>query len=153
MNLLAEILCFADRKFYSDWWNAKNGKEFFRLSNHIVQDFAYKFIYCDLKKYLDNRHLRSILTFAISGMFHDLILTISFGFFIPVLTISMTTQRIFTILYEKDFIWNNKFCFIMGISASTSVMIANLQMEYYTRQNSNYNYGFFIPCFWRNITF
>jgi hypothetical protein len=49
MNLLAEILCFADRKFYSDWWNVKGLKEFIRLSNHIVQDFTYKFIYCDLK--------------------------------------------------------------------------------------------------------
>jgi hypothetical protein len=103
MNSLAEILFFADRNFYSDWWNAKNGTEFLKLSNHLVQDFVYKFIYGDLKNCLHNQILRSILTTMISGLIHDFVMAMSFRFFIPFFTILMTTNKIFLIICKKEF--------------------------------------------------
>jgi hypothetical protein len=27
LNILAELLCFGDREFYKDWWNAKTVEE------------------------------------------------------------------------------------------------------------------------------
>ncbi|CAL5039036.1 unnamed protein product [Urochloa decumbens] len=33
LNILAEILCFGDREFYKDWWNAKTVEEYWRMWN------------------------------------------------------------------------------------------------------------------------
>jgi hypothetical protein len=32
LNILAELLCFGDREFYKDWWNAKTVEEVRNLS-------------------------------------------------------------------------------------------------------------------------
>jgi hypothetical protein len=32
LNILAELLCFGDREFYKDWWNAKIVEEVRNLS-------------------------------------------------------------------------------------------------------------------------
>ncbi|XP_021304831.1 diacylglycerol O-acyltransferase 1-2 isoform X2 [Sorghum bicolor] len=33
LNILAELLCFGDREFYKDWWNAKTVEEYWRMWN------------------------------------------------------------------------------------------------------------------------
>ncbi|KAH7572114.1 hypothetical protein JRO89_XS04G0203300 [Xanthoceras sorbifolium] len=36
LNILAELLCFGDREFYRDWWNAKTVEEYWRMWNMVI---------------------------------------------------------------------------------------------------------------------
>lgn len=45
LNVVAEITMFADREFYSDWWNSTGFEEFSRKWNRPVHLFLYKYIY------------------------------------------------------------------------------------------------------------
>ena len=46
----AEMLCFADRQFYLDWWNSTSINAYYRTWNTLVQDWLYTYIYQDLYK-------------------------------------------------------------------------------------------------------
>jgi sterol O-acyltransferase len=152
MNFIAEILRFADRNFYGPWWDGNCGESFIKRSNYIVQAFTYNFVYRDLKKYCFNRQLSKLLTFVISGIFHDFILAISIRFCLPLFTISMTIHGIFLTYWNRRFFWENNFIFLMGLFGLNSFYVVFFQMEYFARENSNYDGGFFVPCFWRNIS-
>ena len=44
----AEMLRFADRQFYLDWWNSTSFGNYYRTWNTLVQDWLYTYIYKDL---------------------------------------------------------------------------------------------------------
>ncbi|KAH0629038.1 hypothetical protein JD844_010792 [Phrynosoma platyrhinos] len=48
LNAFAEVLRFADRTFYKDWWNATSLSVFYRTWNVVVHDWLYYYIYQDL---------------------------------------------------------------------------------------------------------
>eukprot|EP00042_Codosiga_hollandica_P019940 m.62926 g.62926 ORF g.62926 m.62926 type:complete len:114 (-) comp49604_c0_seq5:595-936(-) len=48
LNAFAELLCFADRQFYKDWWNARSFAAYYRTWNCVVHDWLYSYIYCEL---------------------------------------------------------------------------------------------------------
>lgn len=50
MNILAEILRFADRRFYDDWWNCRTINEYWRLWNLPVHRFCLRHVYNPLLK-------------------------------------------------------------------------------------------------------
>jgi diacylglycerol O-acyltransferase-1 len=35
LNIVAELMCFGDREFYKDWWNAKTVEEYWRMWNMV----------------------------------------------------------------------------------------------------------------------
>ncbi|XP_038695741.1 diacylglycerol O-acyltransferase 1-like isoform X2 [Tripterygium wilfordii] len=45
LNILAELLCFGDREFYKDWWNAKTVEEYWRMWNMPVHKWIVRHIY------------------------------------------------------------------------------------------------------------
>ncbi|RWW24958.1 hypothetical protein GW17_00010724 [Ensete ventricosum] len=49
LNILAELLCFGDREFYKDWWNAKTVEEvrygYWRMWNMPVHKWMIRHIY------------------------------------------------------------------------------------------------------------
>lgn len=110
MNIFAEILTFADRKFYQDWWNATNPNEFHRKWNSILHDWIYAYVYKPvvikfsesrngIKKYQNEnensnviqtktgRLIGSISVLFISGLMHEYIVYISLGIFFPIMFI------------------------------------------------------------------
>ncbi|XP_070596967.1 sterol O-acyltransferase 2-like [Erythrolamprus reginae] len=86
-NMFAEILRFADRSFYKDWWNSTSFSTFFRSWNVMVHDWLYYYIYQDFL-WLIGRRARAgamLMVFLLSAVCHEYILILSFGFFYPVL--------------------------------------------------------------------
>ena len=72
LNLLAELLCFGDRLFYRDWWNATDLYEFWNRWNTIVHDFCKRHVYQPLVTQCGfNKLIGSLVVFAISAFFHE----------------------------------------------------------------------------------
>ena len=72
LNLLAELLCFADRLFYRDWWNATDLNEFWNRWNTIVHLFCKRHIYKPLViQYGCHPSVAALIVFTISAFFHE----------------------------------------------------------------------------------
>lgn len=101
LNCWAEITRFPDRCFYSDWWNSIEFGSYYRKWNIIVHDWLYYFIFVDTCRFLKcgfkNTFMPKMLTFLISAVIHELIMTYALGFFYPILFILFTGPGIFFI--------------------------------------------------------
>ena len=99
LNCWAEITRFPDRCFYSDWWNSIEFGSYYRKWNIIVHDWLYYFIYVDTCRFfkcgLKNTFMPKMLTFLISAVIHELIITYALGFFYPILFILFTGPGMF----------------------------------------------------------
>ena len=72
LNLMAELLCFGDRLFYRDWWNATDLYEFWNRWNTIVHDFCKRHVYQPLVLQCGfSRLVGSFVVFVISAFFHE----------------------------------------------------------------------------------
>ncbi|XP_024135120.2 sterol O-acyltransferase 1 isoform X3 [Oryzias melastigma] len=87
LNAFAEMLRFADRMFYKDWWNSTSFANYYRTWNVVVHDWLYYYIYKDFLLISQKRfRLAAMLfVFTISAVVHEYILAVCFGFFYPVL--------------------------------------------------------------------
>ncbi|KAJ6220603.1 hypothetical protein RDWZM_006415 [Blomia tropicalis] len=94
-NLTAEILQFADRDFYGDWWNAKTIGEFWRLWNLPVHRWCVRHIFKPLlieKGY--SRITVAFIIFFISGIFHEYLFAIPMNILTFHFVIGMTAQMV-----------------------------------------------------------
>eukprot|EP00794_Sanderia_malayensis_P003358 gene3358-3847_t len=89
LNAFAEMLRFADRMFYRDWWNSFSFAAYYRMWNVVVHDWLFAYIYKDtLLIFGENKKIiASVFVFIISAIVHEYILILGFGFFFPVLFI------------------------------------------------------------------
>eukprot|EP00762_Andalucia_godoyi_P000306 ANDGO_03129.mRNA.1 Diacylglycerol O-acyltransferase 1 len=80
LNMMAELFCFADRRFYSDWWNSNSLDYFWRNWNIPVHVWMVRHVYLPLcKNWGWGRFAASMAIFAISGFFHEIIVSVPFG--------------------------------------------------------------------------
>ncbi|XP_066468910.1 sterol O-acyltransferase 2-like [Tiliqua scincoides] len=86
LNAFAEMLRFADRAFYMDWWNSTAFSSYFRTWNVIVHDWLYYYIYQDLLWLLQGkaRVVAMMSVFFASAVVHEYAYALSLGFFYPV---------------------------------------------------------------------
>ncbi|XP_051569051.1 LOW QUALITY PROTEIN: sterol O-acyltransferase 2-like [Myxocyprinus asiaticus] len=87
LNAFAEMLRFADRMFYKDWWNSTSFANYYRTWNIVVHDWLYFYGYRDFLR-LSSQKFRSVATlsvFAVSALVHEYAFTLGFGFFYPVM--------------------------------------------------------------------
>ncbi|EXJ81494.1 sterol O-acyltransferase [Capronia epimyces CBS 606.96] len=73
LGAFAEITCFADRHFYSDWWNSSDWLEFSREWNIPVYHFLRRHVYFASKVYFSNS-IAMVMTFLVSALGHELIM-------------------------------------------------------------------------------
>ncbi|XP_059923811.1 sterol O-acyltransferase 1 isoform X2 [Gadus macrocephalus] len=87
LNAFAEMLRFADRMFYKDWWNSTSFANYYRTWNVVVHDWLYYYVYRDflLMSGMRFRAAAMFFVFTVSAVVHEYILAICFGFFYPVL--------------------------------------------------------------------
>ena len=64
---------FADRYFYSDWWNSTDWLEFSREWNMPVHNFFRRHVYGASRAYM-SRPAATIITFLISALAHELVM-------------------------------------------------------------------------------
>uniref|UniRef100_A0A4W6EC15 O-acyltransferase n=1 Tax=Lates calcarifer TaxID=8187 RepID=A0A4W6EC15_LATCA len=87
LNLFGELLCFADRMFYKDWWNSTSFANYYRTWNVVVHDWLYYYGYRDFL-WLSKRKFRAaamLSVFIVSAVVHEYALAMGFGFFYPVM--------------------------------------------------------------------
>ncbi|XP_039864466.1 sterol O-acyltransferase 2 [Simochromis diagramma] len=87
LNLFGELLRFADRMFYKDWWNSTSFANYYRTWNIVVHDWLYYYGYRDFL-WLSNRKFRTaamLSVFIVSAVVHEYALAMGFGFFYPVM--------------------------------------------------------------------
>ncbi|XP_075055272.1 sterol O-acyltransferase 2 isoform X2 [Mixophyes fleayi] len=87
LNAFAEMLRFADRMFYKDWWNSTSFSNYYRTWNLVVHDWLYHYVYQDLL-WLFNQRFRAgvmLAVFLISASVHEYVFTLSLGYFYPVM--------------------------------------------------------------------
>lgn len=94
----AELTCFADRHFYSDWWNSCDWLEFSREWNIPVHNFFRRHVYSASRGHV-SRHLATIITFLISALAHELVMGCitkklrGYGFFMMMMQIPIVTVQ------------------------------------------------------------
>lgn len=76
MNLIGELLHFADRNFYCDWWNSNNIDTFWRTWNMPVHRWAVRHIYLPVVSMGYSRLSASIFVFFISAFFHEYMVSV-----------------------------------------------------------------------------
>jgi len=76
LNALAEVMMFADRDFYSDWWNAPTIREYWTSWNKPVSRFMRRHLYTPLIGRGWNPAVAQVLVFVISGVLHELLVGI-----------------------------------------------------------------------------
>ncbi|KAF3933297.1 hypothetical protein ABW20_dc0107667 [Dactylellina cionopaga] len=73
LGAFAEITRFADRRFYSDWWNSCNWLEFSREWNIPVHHWFKRHVYGASREHV-SRTVATFITFLISSILHELVL-------------------------------------------------------------------------------
>ncbi|CAI9558637.1 unnamed protein product [Staurois parvus] len=87
LNAFAEMLRFADRMFYKDWWNSTSFSNYYRTWNVVIHDWLFYYVYQELL-WLLNRKFRSgalLAVFLLSASVHEYAMTVSLGYFYPVM--------------------------------------------------------------------
>ncbi|KAG8168916.1 hypothetical protein KVR01_001665 [Diaporthe batatas] len=75
LNLLGELTYFADREFYSDWWNSVSWDQFARDWNRPVHNFLLRHVYhSSISAMRVNKHTATLITFFLSALVHELVM-------------------------------------------------------------------------------
>jgi sterol O-acyltransferase len=73
LGAFAEMTCFADRHFYSDWWNSTDWLEFSREWNIPVHHFFRRHVYSASRPHI-GRPMATLITFLISAIGHEIVM-------------------------------------------------------------------------------
>ncbi|KAI9843335.1 MAG: hypothetical protein M1837_006461 [Sclerophora amabilis] len=73
LGAFAEITCFADKRFYSDWWNSTDWLEFSREWNIPVHHFFRRHVYGASRPHM-SRPMATLITFLVSAVGHELVM-------------------------------------------------------------------------------
>eukprot|EP00731_Ephydatia_muelleri_P008072 Em0004g410a len=136
-NMFAEMLRFADREFYADWWTCTSFSMFYRKWNLLIHDWIKAYIYHDLRDLFNSKFYNRIASFPtiiISALFHEYVLWAPFRFIAPILLVQYGTFG--TILYFVKPSPNSKFWnyFIhIGLNIGVAAMVFCYTMELYAR--------------------
>uniref|UniRef100_A0A914YY41 O-acyltransferase n=1 Tax=Panagrolaimus superbus TaxID=310955 RepID=A0A914YY41_9BILA len=80
-NLMAEILRFADREFYRDFWNAETIQYFWQTWNIPVHRWCVRHVYKPLIRNGYSRLTGSLAVFLISAIFHEYLVSVPLHLF------------------------------------------------------------------------
>ncbi|XP_011695293.1 PREDICTED: sterol O-acyltransferase 1-like isoform X2 [Wasmannia auropunctata] len=152
MNAWAEMLRFADRLFYKDWWNSTTYHTYYRTWNVVVHDWLYTYIYKDMYEIVvpHTRVLAATAVFLTSAIVHEYIISFAFGFFYPVMFVLFIVIG-FPMFFIRKIVTSNLLMWLTW-SIGNSIMFCLYPIEFYARINcpphSNYYFDLFIPRSW-----
>ncbi|XP_017262424.1 sterol O-acyltransferase 1 [Kryptolebias marmoratus] len=138
LNAFAEMLRFADRMFYKDWWNSTSYANYYRTWNVVVHDWLFYYVYRDFL-WMSQKRFRPaamLCVFTLSAVVHEYILAICFGYFYPVLfCLFMCFGMLFNFIMHdqrKGPIWN--IFMWTSIFLGQGVIICLYSQEWYARR-------------------
>lgn len=79
LNILGELLRFADRRFYEDWWNCKNLMQYWQTWNLPVHYWFVRHLYNPLLKNGLSRSVANFTVFLISAVAHEYLVSVPLG--------------------------------------------------------------------------
>lgn len=138
MNAWAELMCFADRLFYQDWWNTDTYAAYYRKWNIVVHDYLHTFIYRDMYEIVapGNKVVATCSVFFISALVHEYIIGFMLGYFFPIMLIQFGFFGM-TLTFVKikgKHVIGNTFLW-WSLSVGIGMQISLYAMEYYARVN------------------
>ncbi|XP_015119000.1 sterol O-acyltransferase 1 [Diachasma alloeum] len=136
-NAWAELLKFGDRLFYKDWWTATSLEIYFRKWNVIVHDWLYTYLYKDFYEIIvpGNKYVASFMVFAISSIFHEYILSVSFRLFYPMMfVLFMGTGYPLVYVTRKTSVLGNLFLWFLLVFGN-AILLSFYSIEYFARMN------------------
>jgi len=80
LSAWAELLRFADRQFYQDWWNATTLESFWNKWNMLVHEWALRHVFIELQ-YRSKRVSKAaagFATFLVSAVLHEYLFAVAF---------------------------------------------------------------------------
>lgn len=80
-NFWAEILRFADREFYRDWWNSNSVQYFWANWNIPVHRWCLRHLYKPLLSHGVSRMTASTAVFFVSAFFHEYLVSVPLKMF------------------------------------------------------------------------
>lgn len=166
LNAFAEMLTFADRQFYLDWWNSTTFGNYYRTWNIVVHDFIYGYIYRDFYTLWGKRQIPAMVAvFAISAIIHEYILALTLKFFYPVLSVFFVMNSAAVVINrsgrkkgeprkkqnDKSKTFSNVLLWF-GLFLGWALMIILYSTEWYSRRNCPQTkavpWDYFIPRSW-----
>lgn len=146
LNLTGELLQFADRQFYRDWWSAHSFAEYYRKWNGVVHDWLYAYVYVDSVRFFEKlgisksraRNFAALVVIEVSALFHEYIIACAMGHFFPVLMfmfggpglvfIFMNPQSKHKAHHHNVFLWAN-------LMIGNGLLMALYGREWFMRPN------------------
>lgn len=102
LNIIAQLLKFADRKFYMDWWNCRSLEEYWKTWNLPVHFWFIRHMYNPLLKRGYSKNTAMILVFLISALAHEFLVCVPLHLISFYAFLAMLLQAP-TIYFEKKF--------------------------------------------------
>lgn len=154
MNIWAEVLRFADRRFYGAWWNATSYGEYYRTWNCVVHDYLRTYIYKDTRIITGSKIAGHWAVFAVSAFIHEWIIAYMLGFCYPVMfiqffglgaTLGLLNSAGGSGTAENIFLW-------ASLAYGTGIQLSLYSMESFSRINCPKDYegvwDYFVPRSW-----
>ncbi|XP_047515414.1 diacylglycerol O-acyltransferase 1 isoform X1 [Pieris napi] len=104
LNLMGELLHFADRNFYGDWWNARNISVFWSSWNMPVHVWAVRHVYVPVTNMGYSKGVSAIMVFFISAFFHEYLVSVPLQMFRVWAFLGMMAQPPLAVI-SKVFEW------------------------------------------------
>jgi len=115
-NFFAELTRFADRRFYSDWWNAGDLAEYWRKWNHPIHHWLIRHIYFPLIRRKFSPDSAKLLTFLFSAVAHEYVAVGTFRVFncvsfmvmmvnIPLISLQKALKPVISKKYNNIIFW------------------------------------------------
>jgi len=101
LNLTAELLRFADRTFYRDWWNCTSVVNFWRNWNISVHRWAVRHLYKPMMVCGYESWQASLAVFLVSAFFHEYMVSIPLCMFRLWAFLAMVVQAPFALVVTK----------------------------------------------------
>ena len=127
LNVLAELTRFADRGFYSDWWNSTSWDYYARTWNVPVHNFLLRHAYHSSISALHlSRQSATLVTFLLSACVHELVMMVLFGkvrgylFMFQMLQLPLVALSRSRLLKGRDTLGN--VVFWLGLSVGPSAL-------------------------------
>ena len=90
--LIAELLRFGDRMFFSDWWNAGSWESYWQKWNLPVHAWMVRHVYFPARRLGLSKPMAIFLVFFISAVFHEFLFSVPFKTLRPWAFLGMMAQ-------------------------------------------------------------
>eukprot|EP00842_Homolaphlyctis_polyrhiza_P002045 jgi/Hompol1/2841/HPOL_006185-RA len=158
LNMHAELLRFADREFYRDWWNSHSFAEYYRKWNGVVYDWLFEYVYAELFGLLTRRGYAPQTSRAVAALFvieasaiiHEFIIACAFGFFFPVLLLMFGGPGVIFTHFTRKQKNQNIFVWAM-LFVGCGLLVTLYSREFYFRQLHLEDLAFQSPGYWNHF--